>query len=105
MRPSSLRSTATPIWPSNFAAVETSASLGTLLSTSGFAVNSAAHMMGSAAFFAPDTRTSPSSGRPPVINNLSILFRFFRRQCLHRQRVDFLTHAITEGLVDQLVAL
>ena len=29
-------------------------------------------MIGSAAFFAPETRTSPSSGRPPVIFSLSM---------------------------------
>ncbi len=37
-------------------------SRGTLESASGFSVRSAAHMIGSAAFFAPDTATSPSSG-------------------------------------------
>jgi hypothetical protein len=29
-------------------------------------------MIGSAAFFAPEIRTSPSSGRPPVILSLSM---------------------------------
>src|SRR5688572_4285154 len=104
MRPSP-RSTPTPIWPSSFAMVETSRSCGRLESASGFSVSSAAHMIGRAAFFAPEMRTSPSSGRPPVIFSLSILLPFFGRQRLHRERVDLLAHAIAERLVNQLVAL
>src|SRR5687767_1513296 len=104
MRPSP-RSTATPIWPSSFAIVDTSRSWGRLESASGFSVSSAAHMMGSAAFFAPEMRTSPSSGRPPVIFSLSTLLPLLRRQGLHGQSVDLLTHAVAERLVDQLVAL
>jgi len=52
--------------------VDTSISRGTLESASGFGVSSAAHMMGNAAFFAPDTVTSPSSGPPPLILSLSM---------------------------------
>jgi hypothetical protein len=52
--------------------VETSRRRGTLVMVSGFELRSAAHMMGSAAFFAPEMRTSPSSGRPPRILSLSI---------------------------------
>ena len=37
----------------------------TLVRVSGFAVSSAAHMIGSAAFFAPEMRISPSSGGRP----------------------------------------
>ena len=44
--------------------VRTSMSRGTFSSASGASVSSAAHMIGSAAFFAPETRTSPASGRP-----------------------------------------
>jgi hypothetical protein len=56
----------------SFAMVDTSISRGTLESASGFGVSSAAHMMGNAAFFAPDTVTSPSSGPPPLILSLSM---------------------------------
>src|ERR1700722_2211459 len=38
----------------------------------GWSVRSAAAMQGSAAFFAPLTRTVPSSGSPPRITNLSM---------------------------------
>src|SRR5688572_11652014 len=104
MRPSP-RSTPTPICPRSFAMVDTSRSCGRLESASRFAVSSAAHMIGRAAFFAPEMRTSPSSGRPPVIFSLSTLLPLLRRQCLHGQSVDLLTHAVAERLVDQLVAL
>ena len=87
--------------------VVTSRSRGTLVSASGFAVSSAAHMIGSAAFFAPETRTSPSSGRPPVIACQLIhrLLPLLGRERLHRQRVDLLAHALAERRVDELVAL
>ena len=62
-------------------------------------------MIGSAAFLAPEIGTDPCSGRPPVISNLSILLCFFRREGLHRQRVNLLAHAIAQRLVDELVAL
>jgi hypothetical protein len=52
--------------------VDTSRSRGTLVRVSGFAVRSAAHMIGSAAFFAPEMRISPASGRPPLIFSLSM---------------------------------
>ena len=51
--------------------VATSMSRGTFESASGLLVSNAAHMIGSAAFFAPDTATSPSSGRPPRMRSLS----------------------------------
>src|SRR5258706_16303675 len=99
------RSTATPICASSRAMVETSMSRGTLDSASGLVVSSAAHMIGSAAFFAPDTVTSPSSGPPPLILSLSTGFPFPGRERTHRQRVDFLAHALAERRVDELVAL
>src|SRR5687768_14905198 len=116
----SARSTATPICARSLAMVETSRSCGTLVSASGFEESSAAHMIGSAAFFAPETRTSPSSGRPPVIFSLSIetfyppavlptnsvfFIPFLGRQRLHGERVNFFTHAIAERPIHQLVAL
>src|SRR5688572_13366374 len=85
--------------------VETSRSRGTLLSASGFAESSAAHMMGSAAFLAPEMRTSPSSGRPPVILSLSTGLPLLRRKRAHGKRVDLLAHALAQRLVDELVAL
>ena len=84
--------------------VATSRSSGTFSSRKGLEERSAAHMMGSAAFFAPEMRTSPSSGRPPVIRSLSTL-PFLGRERLHGQGVDFLAHALAERGVDQLVAL
>src|SRR5687768_11396496 len=78
---------------------------GTLLSASGFAVSSAAHMIGRAAFFAPDTAISPSSGRPPLMRSLSIGFPLLRGEGAHRQRVDLLAHALAQRGVYQLVAL
>jgi hypothetical protein len=86
--------------------VTTSRRCGTLASSSGFVVRSAAHMIGSAAFFAPETRTSPSSGRPPMIFSLSSgALPFLGRQGAHRQGVDLLAHALAERGVDELVAL
>src|SRR5258706_5507171 len=85
--------------------VATSIRRGTLDSRSGSAESSAAHMMGSAAFFAPEMRTSPSSGRPPVMRSLSTPRRLLGGQRLHRQRVDLGAHAAAERAVNQLVAL
>ncbi len=45
--------------------MRTSRSRGTFASRSGSDASSAAHISGSAAFFAPDTRVSPRSGTPP----------------------------------------
>src|SRR5688500_20331790 len=78
---------------------------GTLLSASGFAVSSAAHMIGRAAFFAPDTAISPSSGRPPLMRSLSTGAPLLGGERAHRQRVDLLAHALAERRVHQLVAL
>jgi hypothetical protein len=72
-------------------------------------VKIAAHKIGNAAFFAPEMRISPDSGTPPLISSLSIptlaLRPVLRRQCLHRQRMDLLAHAIAKRLVDELMTL
>src|SRR5712692_1237633 len=104
MRPSRRCSIATPICASSLVMVATSSRRGTPASTSGLAVSSAAHIIGSAAFFAPETRTSPSSGRPPVMRSLSSL-PLLRGERAHRQRVDFFAHALAERRVHELVAL
>src|SRR5687767_13185262 len=74
---------------------------------SGSLVSSAAHRIGSAAFFAPETSTSPSSGTPPSMISLSkrVPSRgpLFRRERLHRERVYLLAHAIAQRAVDELV--
>src|ERR1044072_6015985 len=85
--------------------VRTSISCGTLLSRSGAAVRSGAHMIGGAAFFAPETCASPSSATPPRMRSLSIRAPLLRRQGTHREGVDFLAHAIAERRIDELVAL
>src|SRR3979490_3164224 len=103
--PSAGRSISTPIWRRSLPIVETSTRLGTLVRATRWSVSSAAHMIGSAAFFAPETRTSPCSGRPPVMRSLSTRFPLLRRQRAHRQRVDFLAHTRAERRVNQLMAL
>ena len=60
----------TPICASSARIVRTSFSCGTLVSVSGSAVSSAAHRIGSAAFLAPETRTSPSSAAPAFDDEL-----------------------------------
>src|SRR5262249_13348060 len=72
---------------------------------SGSGVSSAAHIMGSAAFFAPETYTCPSRGTPPRMRSLSSGAPLLRRERAHRQRVDLFAHAIAERGLDQLVAL
>src|SRR5687768_14105482 len=99
------RSIDTPICPSSLAMVEMSISRGTFSSLSGRSESSVAQMIGSAAFFAPDTCTVPCSGRPPAMRSLSTALPLLRRQRLHRQGVDLLAHAVAKGGVDQLVAL
>src|SRR5512146_691377 len=104
-RPSRCGPSSTPMRASSLDIVATSIRRGTLSSTSGFSVNSAAHMIGSAAFFAPETRISPSSGPPPVMRSLSTGAPLLRRQGAHRQRVDLLAHSAAERAVHELVAL
>jgi hypothetical protein len=62
--------------------------------------------MGSAAFLAPEMSTSPSSATPPSMISLSTASSarpFFGRQRFHRQRVDFLAHALAQRAVHELV--
>ena len=66
------RSTATPICARSSIIVRTSRSRGTLVSRNGVDESSAAHISGSAAFLAPETRVSPRSGTPPWIASLSM---------------------------------
>src|SRR5437764_1466543 len=103
--PSLPRSTSTPMRASSFAMVETSIRRGTRRSASGCEVSSAAHMIGSAAFFAPEMRTSPCSGPPPVMRSLSTALPLRGGQGAHRKRVDLLAHAVAERGVNQLVPL
>src|SRR5712664_2023528 len=105
MPPSSGDWAATPIWRRSFAIVRTSMSCGTFDRRRGCSVSSAAHMIGSAAFFAPEMRTSPSSGRPPRMRSLSTGAPFLRSERAHRKRVDLLAHAFAERSVDELVPL
>src|SRR5437762_9505462 len=105
MRPSAGGSAATPIRRSSFAMVRTSISCGTFDSRKGSAVRRAAHMIGNAAFFAPDTRSSPSRLRPPRMRSLSTGAPLLRRQRAHGECVDLLAHALTERAVNQLVPL
>src|SRR5689334_13314912 len=83
--------------------VLTSRSCGTFSRRTGSSVSNAAHMSGRAAFFAPETRTSPASGTPPSMTSLSM--RLLGREGLHGQRVDLLAHALAERRVHHLVAL
>src|SRR5437660_1643740 len=106
----SSRSALTPICPSNVCIVRTSFRRGTLESTSGSGVSSAAQRIGSAAFLAPETRISPSSRVPPSINSLSTSVLSLPLRPLrggqrgHRQRMDFLAHARAQRTVYELVA-
>src|SRR5688500_656554 len=96
-----------PIWPSRFSIVVTSRRCGTFSTCSGSLVSSEAQRMGSAAFFAPETSTSPSSGTPPSMISLSkrapLRGPLFRRERLHREGMDVLAHAIAQRAVDELV--
>src|SRR5437667_5508959 len=103
--PSAGRWTSTPIWRRSLPIVETSTRLGTLLRATRWSVSSAAHMIGRAAFFAPETRTSPCSGRPPVMRSLSTRFPLLGCQRAHRKGMDFLAHALAEPRVNPLMAL
>src|SRR5678815_3000595 len=103
---SSLLETCTPICDSSFAMVRTSIRRGTFASLSVRSVSSAAHRIGRAAFFAPETRISPSRVRPPVIFSLSTgLLPFLGGQGLHGKRMDLLAHAVAQRGVHQLVTL
>ena len=70
--PSGLNSAVAPMLRINLSMVATSCRRGMFFSVTGPAVSSAAHSSGSAAFLAPEMRTSPFSGRPPRIRSLSM---------------------------------
>src|SRR3954452_5428852 len=111
--PSSRRVASTPMLRSSLSMVLTSCSCGTFSSVTGSAVRRAAHSSGSAAFLAPEMRTSPWRRRPPRISNLSIeagsvgLGRPLGwGQRAHRDRGDLdRVHPRIDGGIDQLVAL
>src|ERR1700733_15096076 len=98
--------TLTPMRPSSSMVVVTSFRCGTLQIVTGSDASRPAARIGNVAFFAPEMRTSPSSGTPPVICNLSIgpCCPLIRSEDFNRQRVDFATHEVTERGIDQLVA-
>src|SRR5437879_550900 len=100
----------TPMPASKTRMVLTSRRCGTLASASGSSVSRLAHMMGSAAFLAPEMRTSPRNGPLPRILSLSMARAFHGGpgigcQRLHGERVDFFAHAIAQRRVHQLVLL
>src|SRR5258708_12196839 len=84
--------------------VLTSLRCGTLESVSCSLVSNAAHISGSAAFFAPETRISPESGTPPWMTSLSIR-RFFWGERAHRQRVNLPAHALPPPGLPTLIPL
>src|SRR6266704_5910282 len=84
--------------------VLTSLRCGALESVSSSLVSKPAHMSGSAAFFAPETRIAPESGTPPWMMSLSIR-RLFGSERAHRQRMNLPAHALPERRIDELMAL
>src|SRR5215213_9641387 len=72
---------------------------------SGSRVKSVAHRIGSAAFFAPEIGTSPSSLTPPSMISLSTRLRLplFGRHRLNGKRVDVFAHALAKRRVHELV--
>src|SRR6185295_19638765 len=105
--PATRVSKTTPICESSDCIVRTSFSRGTLVSVSGSGVSNAAHRIGSAAFLAPDARTSPESAYPPSIVSLSMraVSPLLRSERLHRQCVNLLAHAVAERRIDELMLL
>src|SRR5258706_15366642 len=99
--------------------VRTSFNCGRFATRSGAEASSEAARIGSAAFFAPATRTSPASATPPCMESFCMDFGtgragtvrepssarcpFFRRIGLHRQLVDLLAHAHAERFEYELV--
>src|SRR3954462_15327768 len=104
-RPSAGGAAVTPISRRSFAMVRTSIRDGTLVRRSGCSLRSAADMIGSAAFLAPEICTSPSSGLPPRMRSLSTGAPLLRRQRAHRQSVDFFAHALAQCGVHHLMPL
>src|SRR3989454_3185858 len=103
--PSAGRWTSTPTGRGSFPIVEPPTSLATLRRPPRGSASSAAHMIGGAAFFAPEPRPSPCSGRPPVMRSLSTRFPLLGCQRAHRKGMDFLAHALAERRLTQLMAL
>src|SRR5437870_2503750 len=106
--PCSSRRAFTPMRWRSWTIVRTSFRFGTLAILSGAAVSSAAARIGSAAFFAPATRTSPESGTPPWMESFcmggnSARGPFLGRIGPHGQGVDFGAHALCERGEDELV--
>src|SRR5579872_999118 len=98
--------TVAPIRPSNSTVVVTSFRCGTFATTTGSSASSAPASMGSVAFLAPEMRTSPSSGTPPWICNLSMSApraELFGCQRLDGQGVNGPTHLVAQCPVDELV--
>src|SRR5688500_8363171 len=107
-------STLTPMRCSRRTMVPTSFSCGTLVMRTGAAVSSDAARIGSAAFLAPATRTSPESGTPPRMESFCMVISapgpggsaggpFLGRVGLHRERMDLLAHPVPERRVHELV--
>src|SRR5262249_46136776 len=114
----SLTSIATPMRRSNFTVVAMSFRRGTLVSATGESASNVAARIGSAAFFAPEIRTSPSRRVPPTMTSLSKrdLARgraalaaarapLFWREGLQRERMNLAADAGTQCRVDELMAL
>src|SRR5256712_13515886 len=84
--------------------VLTSLRCGTLESVSSSLVSNPAHMSGSAAFFAPETRTSPESATPPWMMSLSIRPSLGGKRA-HRQRMNLPAPALPGRRINELMAL
>src|SRR5579871_6491325 len=79
----------------------------------GPSASSAPARIGSVAFLAPEIRTSPCRGMPPLICSLSMRALtgalaacrpLLGREGLDGQRMDFPPHALTQCAIDELVA-
>src|ERR1700734_1179001 len=103
----------TPMRPRSSIMVVTSCRCGTFETVTGPSANRQPARIGRVAFFAPEMRISPSSGIPPWICSLSTsgtvrLTRalvLIRRIHLQGERVDFIAHQGSEGLVYELMPL
>src|ERR671910_345671 len=97
--------TLTPMRPSSSIMVVTFCKCGTLPTETVPSASKVAARIGSAAFLAPEMRTSPASGAPPWICSLSTGAGFLRGEHLHAQSVDLATHARAERAVHELMTL
>src|SRR5271170_3424882 len=105
----------TPMRPRSSIMVVTSCRWGTFETVTGPSARKQPARIGRVAFFAPEMRISPSSGMPPWICSLSTsgTARLARRRApvlirrihLQGERVDFIAHQGSEGLVDELMPL